>query len=113
MQCKAMVANPSRREIVIELSLAVCAAAALPAVHASAAESLHLAETDPAAVALRYVGDAARVDSKKNPDFVAGSNCANCLQLTGRPGDAWRPCKLFPRKLVKSSGWCKAWTAEI
>jgi hypothetical protein len=107
-----MVCNLSRREIVIDLSLAVCAAA-MPVARAAAAEVPHLSETDPAAVALSYLHEAGRVDPKKHPDFIAGSNCANCLQLTGKMGDDWRPCKLFPGKLVKSSGWCKAWTAEI
>ena len=29
--------------------------------------------------------------------------------LTGKAGDAWRPCNLFPGKMVKNPGWCKVW----
>jgi hypothetical protein len=64
-------------------------------------------------VAVGYVENASRVDPKKYPDYVRGSNCENCLQLQGTAGTAYRPCSLFPAKLVAAAGWCSAWTAEI
>jgi High potential iron-sulfur protein len=71
-----------------------------------------LDEKDPQAKALGYVSDAGRVDAKSNPAFKAGQNCANCLQLTGKAGEAFRPCNLFPGKLVDANGWCKAWVKK-
>jgi len=80
---------------------------------ARSAEPARLDEKDPAAVALGYVASAAQVDIKKYPEYVAGSNCENCLQLQGTAGNNYRPCGLFPGKLVSVSGWCKGWTAEM
>jgi hypothetical protein len=68
---------------------------------------------DPAAIAVGYVESAAQVDVKKYPDYVQGSNCENCLQLQGSAGNNYRPCGLFPGKLVSVGGWCSAWTPEI
>jgi hypothetical protein len=77
---------------------------------AAAAAKPHVAVNDPTAVALGYIEDATKVDAKKNPMYKAGSTCANCLQSTGGAAtDAWRPCNLFPNKLVDSKGWCKVY----
>jgi hypothetical protein len=78
-----------------------------------AAEPEKLDTKDPAAVALGYIENAAQVDLKKYPAYVKGSNCDNCLQLQGKPGSNYRPCSLFPGKLVAVSGWCSGWTAEM
>lgn len=68
---------------------------------------------DPAALALGYVENAAAVDVKKYPAFVPGSNCESCLRLEGAPGNDYRPCGLFPGKLVSVRGWCSGWAPEI
>jgi hypothetical protein len=68
---------------------------------------------DPQAVALGYVENASLVDTKKYPHYVPGSNCDNCLQLQGKPGNNYRPCTLFSGKLVAVAGWCSGWTAEM
>jgi len=106
---------PTRRVMLKVMGLAAggCVIAPWPPVWAAAAGPPRLSEKDPAAVALGYVADAARVDVGKFPDFVKGSNCENCLQLQGKAGDAYRPCSLFPGKLVASAGWCKSWTPEM
>jgi hypothetical protein len=44
-----------------------------------------------------------KVDPSKTPQFKPGSNCANCVQLTGKEGDEWRPCNLFPRGIADNS----------
>lgn len=100
----------SRRDLIKSLALGA-AAAALPA--RSAPNTPKLDVNDPAAVSLGYVENAAEVDPKKFPRYVQGSNCDNCLQLQGKPGDNYRPCGLFPGKLVAVGGWCSGWTAEI
>ena len=102
----------SRRALVQTLSLAI-AAASLGRRQARGAEPPKLDVKDPAAVALGYVENAAQVDVKKYPAFVKGANCENCLQLQGKPGSDYRPCTVFPGKLVAVSGWCSSWTPEM
>lgn len=84
-------------------------AAAFAQTPAGAASFPHLDEKDPTAAALKYVHDAKTVDPKKNPNYKPGQHCANCLQVTGKDGDAWRPCNIFPKKLVAAGGWCSVW----
>lgn len=102
----------SRRGIVKALSLSA-AAAVVTTRHAWGAEPQKLDPKDPAATALGYVENAAQVDGKKYPTYAAGSNCENCLQLQGKAGSDYRPCALFPAKLVAIKGWCASWTPEM
>lgn len=95
----------SRRSLVKNLALAAGAGIALRSTPSRAAAASRLDPKDPAAVALGYVADAAAV--------ADGHTCANCMQLAGRAGDAYRPCAAFPGKLVSVKGWCKAWTPEM
>jgi hypothetical protein len=99
----------SRRNVLIGLALGAAGAA----VGARAADAAKVDVHEPQAVALGYVENASQVDAKKYPQFVAGSNCDNCLQLQGKPGNNYRPCTLFAGKLVAVSGWCSGWTAEM
>jgi hypothetical protein len=94
-------------------ALLLGAAAAALARQSLGAEPEKLNVKDPAAAALGYVENAAQVDLKKYPAYVKGSNCENCLQLQGKAGDTYRPCGLFPGKLVAVSGWCSGWAAEM
>ena len=103
----------SRRTLIKNLATAVAAAVVLPNRRSLGAEPPHLDVKDPAALALGYVENAAQADVKKYPQYVQGSNCDNCLQLQGKPGPSYRPCSLFPGKLVSAGGWCSGWTAEI
>jgi hypothetical protein len=99
------------------LKTAIAGLAALPAAGlvreaAAQASTPHLDEKDSLAVAMGYVHDAKKVDPNKVPQYKAGSFCHNCLQLTGKEGDEWRPCNIFPGKLVNANGWCKVWVAK-
>jgi hypothetical protein len=105
--------KPTRRSIVKNLSWAALVSGALPARLSFGADPARLDVKDPAAVALGYVLNATQVDVKKYPQYVQGSNCENCLQLQGSAGNTYRPCSLFPGKLVSVSGWCSGWTAEM
>ena len=58
-------------------------------------------------MALSYHESAKTVDAAKFPTYKPDQHCGNCLQLPGNDGDAWRPCNLFPGKLVNANGWCK------
>jgi len=105
--------NISRRKALQNLGLAAGFSAALTWRPTRSAEPVRLDVKDPAAIALGYVENVAQVDIKKYPTFVQGSNCENCLQLQGSAGNNYRPCSLFPGKLVSVSGWCKGWTPEM
>ncbi len=71
-----------------------------------------LDEADPVAAALGYVADAARVDTGKHANFVAGSLCANCNLFSGSAGDEAGPCSLFPGKRVSAAGWCASYVKK-
>lgn len=103
----------TRREVVRNLGVAAGMSAALRWSRTLGAEAPRLDVKDPAAIALGYVENAAQVDLKKFPEYAQGSNCENCLQLQGMRGNDYRPCSLFPDKLVSVSGWCKGWTPEM
>jgi len=102
----------SRRRFVGSLLLGT-AAGALTVGRAAADAPPKLDVKDPAAMAVGYVDNANQVDTKKYPSYVQGSNCENCLQLQGKPGNEYRPCSLFAGKVVAVGGWCSAWTAEM
>lgn len=107
--------NLSRRTFVQALALSAPVGAAVwsDAARAGAhgGDMPKLDTSDPTAVALLYVEDAADVDTS-NPlagRFEPGQNCANCIQIQGEDGAAWRPCAIFPGKLVAAEGWCSVW----
>lgn len=94
------------------VGLAALPAAGLLQRAAAQGSTPHLGEKEPLAVAMGYVHDAKKVDANKVPQYKPGSKCVNCLQLTGKEGDEWRPCNIFPGKLVNANGWCKVWVAK-
>lgn len=100
----------TRRELV--LAVAPACAILLATREADAASLPHLDEQDPLAKSLGYVHDAKKVDPKANPMFKPGSTCANCVQIKGSAGEAWRECTLFPNKLVNANGWCRVWAPK-
>jgi len=103
----------SRREALKGFALLVGAGGALgTAREARAADLVHLSATEPTAVALGYHESVKTVNAKDFPTFQPGQSCATCLQLQGAAGDAWRPCTLFPGKLVSADGWCKVWVKK-
>jgi len=76
---------------------------------AAAAAAGKVDPNEPQAKSLGYVEDAATVDAKANPNFKAGQMCSNCLQATGKAGDAAVPCNIFAQRLVSAKGWCKVY----
>ena len=68
-----------------------------------------LDEKDPQAVALGYVVDAGKADTKRFPKYAPGQNCANCALYQAKPTDPFGPCPLFAGKQVAAKGWCSAW----
>ena len=103
--------NLSRRTFVQALAVTAPASAMLLSEQARSADMPKLDVNDPTAKALIYVEDVADVDTS-NPAaarFEPSQNCANCIQIQGADGDAWRPCAIFPGKLVAAAGWCSVW----
>ena len=92
--------------------LMTVAAASTAAVGTSAFAQAILDEKDAQAVALGYVADAKRVDTKKFAKFAAGQNCSNCALYQGKPADKAGGCPLFGAKQVAGPGWCSAWAKK-
>ena len=69
----------------------------------------HVSVTDPQAQALGYKDDASKVDKKKFTNYQAGQVCASCQHFSGKAGEQWGPCAIFPGKQVNAKGWCSAW----
>ena len=103
----------TRRSLVKNLGVAAAVTALLPPRQSQAAEPPHLDVKDPAAIAVGYVENASQIDLKKYPAYIKGATCENCLLLQGTTGSHYRPCNLFPGKVVAAGGWCSGWTAEI
>lgn len=103
----------SRRAALQNLALLIGTAGALVDTAAQAAADLpHLSQTDPTAAALGYQESAKTVDAKQSPTYQAGQSCSGCLQLQGTAGQPWRPCTIFPGKLVNANGWCRVWVKK-
>ena len=90
------------------MTLTASGAAFVSGVHAQ----VKLDEKDPQAVALGYVAEASKADTKKFPKYAAGQNCASCALYQGKAGDAAGGCPLFGAKQVAAKGWCSAWAKK-
>lgn len=102
-----------RRRQFIQLS-AVAAAGCFvrPGAEAQAQDMPKLSPDDPAAKSLRYVHDASTVDPASRPNPAENQVCSNCALIQGEEGETWRPCQIFPGKLVNANGWCSAWAPK-
>jgi len=106
--------NVSRRKFLQSLAVVLPAGAVLLNRETQAQDLPKLELSDPTAKALVYVHDVADVDTS-NPlaaRFEAGQDCSNCAQIQGEEGVEWRPCGIFPGKLVNNAGWCSVWVAK-
>ncbi|MEO7063618.1 MAG: high-potential iron-sulfur protein [Dokdonella sp.] len=100
--------NQARRRFlklaVIGAATAPIAATLLPRL-GFAADLPHLdVATDATAKALHYVEDATA--AKGQAAYKPGADCSNCTFYTGKAGDEYGPCQIFPGKDVHSKGWC-------
>ncbi len=103
----------STRRHFMKLSAAAAAGAMIqPGREAAASDMPKLAEDDPTAVAMKYVHDASTVDAASRPNPAPEQNCANCALIQGEDGAEWRPCPIFPGKLVAANGWCSVWAPK-
>jgi hypothetical protein len=103
-----MTALITRRRLLraTAISAAAVPLAALVTRTADGADAPLIAPTDPAAVAVKYVEDAAQAKGAES-----GSKCANCALYEGAPDSTQGGCSLFKGKQVKAAGWCNAWSS--
>lgn len=97
------------------MQLSAVAAAGLvlkPGGEAAAQGMPKIEESDPVAQSLKYTHDASSVDPASRANPAAEQTCANCALLQGNEGDEWRPCQIFPGKLVNAAGWCSVWAPK-
>ena len=76
------------------------------------AQAARVDEKDPQAVALGYVADTTKADTKKFPKHTNDQKCNNCALFQGKAADAWGGCPLFGTKQVANGGWCSAWAKK-
>jgi hypothetical protein len=106
------VSNIARRQF-IQLSAVAAAGCFLrPGDRAEAQEMAQLSPEDPQAQSLKYTHDASTVDPASRPQPAAEQTCANCALIQGTEGEEWRPCQIFPGKLVNAKGWCSVWSPK-
>ncbi|MDH3608976.1 MAG: high-potential iron-sulfur protein [Gammaproteobacteria bacterium] len=74
----------------------------------AAIELKKVTEDNLVANSLSYVNDTSQVDKKKFPKFEANQICANCHFYSGIEDSEWGGCSIIG-KLVKNTGWCRAW----
>jgi hypothetical protein len=101
----------TRRNFLQKLAIAVPAGSVLLQSQLKAEDLPQLDEADPVAKALVYVHNVADLDTA-NPlaqRYEDGQTCANCAQIQGEDGATWRPCGIFPGKVVSADGWCSVW----
>lgn len=97
------------------MQLSAVAAAGLvvsPGREASAQDMPRLEESDPVAQSLKYVHDASTVDPATRANPAPEQDCSNCALIQGDEGAEWRPCQIFPGKLVNNKGWCSVWAPK-
>ena len=71
-----------------------------------------VSEDDPMAKGMRYTHDASTVDPSTRANPAPDQDGANCALVQGNDGDEWRPCQIFPGKLVSANGWCSVWAPK-
>ena len=105
--------NLTRRKLLKSIAVALPAGSVVLNQAAVAEDLPRLDPNDPAAKALLYVENIADLD-RSNPQaarFEESQNCANCIQIQDDSGD-WRPCAIFPGKVVAAAGWCSVWALK-
>ena len=102
----------ARRQFIRLSAVAAAGCLVRPGNEVHAQDLTKLEESDPTAQALKYVHDASSVDPASRPNPAPEQTCANCALIQGADGDAWRPCQIFPGKLVDANGWCSVWAPK-
>jgi len=102
----------ARRQFIQLSAVAATGAVLAPGRDARASDLPHLGEDDPMAQAMKYTHDASSVDASAMTNAAKDQHCANCALIQGEDGAEWRPCQIFPGKLVSAKGWCTVWAPK-
>ena len=102
----------ARRQFIQLSAVAAAGCFVRPGNPAEAQDLERIAEDDPVAQSLKYTHDASTVDASARPNPAEDQKCSNCALLQGEEGEQWRPCQIFPGKLVNSNGWCSVWAPK-
>lgn len=102
----------ARRQFIQLSAVAAAGCFVRPGARAQAQDLAQLAEDDPMAQALKYTNDASTVDPATRANPAAEQHCSNCALIQGEEGAQWRPCQIFPGKLINSDGWCSVWAPK-
>lgn len=101
-----------RRQFLKLSAVAAAGCVIRPGSDAMAQDMPKLTEDDPVASSMRYTHDASAVDPASRANPAAEQNCANCALIQGADGEEWRPCQIFPGKVVNANGWCAVWAPK-
>ncbi len=111
--------DQTRRDFIkrgLVLSGTAVAVVQLLDISTSHAQNTILSEDDPVAVSLGYKHDARQVDVVKFPRRAtpdgAKEFCNNCQLYSGKAGESWGPCAIFPGRHVNANGWCNVWAQK-
>ncbi len=102
----------ARRKFIQLSAIAAAGCLIQPGREAEAQDLPKLSEDDPMGKAYKYTHDASTVEPSSRANPAADQNCANCALIQGADGDAWRPCQIFPGKVVNANGWCTVWAPK-
>lgn len=103
----------ARRQFITLSAVAAAGYLLRPESAAHAQEGVpHLSEDDPMAKSMKYTHDASSVDPAARANPAEDQTCANCALVQGEDGEQWRPCQIFPGKLVNADGWCSVWSPK-
>lgn len=99
----------ARRQFIQLSAVAAAGCIIRPGQDAHAQDMPKVEESDPMAQAMKYTNDAGTVDAASRANPAAEQHCANCALVQGEDGADWRPCQIFPGKVVNAAGWCSVW----
>jgi hypothetical protein len=102
----------ARRQFIQLSAVAAAGCFIRPGNPAEAQDLAQISEDDPMAKSLKYTHDASSVDASTRPNPAENQTCANCALIQGDEGEEWRPCQIFPGKLINSNGWCSVWAPK-
>ncbi len=107
-----LLSKIARRQFIQLSAVAATGCLLRPGSEARAEDLPKLAEDDALAQAMKYTLDASTVDAASRANPAPDQSCANCALIQGDETAEWRPCQIFPGKLVNNNGWCSVWAPQ-
>ena len=108
VRSKSEVPTASRRRFLTTVGSATALSAI--GIRVVAADLPKLDESEPSAVAFKYVHDASTVAESVRAQ--KDRYCYNCSLYAGSEEDEWAACAIFPGKAVAGQGWCSVWAPK-